>query len=68
MPGNDKMVANISRGQSVQITGFGIFEPRKRAARKARNPRTGEEMKLEAPWPDDFTCALEELQRFTVDV
>jgi len=33
-----------------------------------QHPRTDEQMKLEAPWPDDFTGALEELQRFTVDV
>jgi len=31
----------LSRGQSVQITGFGTFEVRDRAARKARNPQTG---------------------------
>jgi len=38
----------LSRGQSVQITGFGTFEPRHRAARKARNPQTGEEIDVPA--------------------
>lgn len=38
----------LSRGQSVQITGFGTFEARKRAARKARNPQTGEEIDVAA--------------------
>jgi len=28
-----------------------------------QHPRTGEPMKLSAPWPDDFTCTLEELKR-----
>jgi DNA-binding protein HU-beta len=38
----------LSRGQSVQITGFGTFDTRKRAGRKARNPRTGEEIHVPA--------------------
>ncbi len=38
----------LSRGQSVQITGFGTFDTRKRAGRKARNPRTGEEVHVPA--------------------
>lgn len=32
----------LKRGEKVQITGFGSFEARKRGARTARNPRTGE--------------------------
>ena len=38
----------LGRGQSVQITGFGTFEARKRAARKARNPQTGAEIDVPA--------------------
>lgn len=38
----------LRRGQKVQITGFGSFEPRKRAARTARNPRTGETIMVAA--------------------
>ncbi len=38
----------LSRGKSVQITGFGTFERRHRAARKARNPQTGEEIDVPA--------------------
>ncbi|MFC0361524.1 HU family DNA-binding protein, partial [Enterococcus canintestini] len=33
---------------SVQIMGFGTFETRKRAARKGRNPQTGEEIEIPA--------------------
>lgn len=33
----------ILQGEKVQLVGFGIFEPKTIAARKARNPRTGEE-------------------------
>lgn len=32
----------------VQLVGFGSFETRKRAARKGRNPRTKEEIKIPA--------------------
>ena len=32
----------------VQLVGFGSFEVRKRAARKGRNPQTGEEIKIDA--------------------
>ena len=33
-----------------------------------QHPRTGEPMELSAPWPDDFTCTLEELKRLTKSV
>lgn len=38
----------LKKGERVQITGFGTFEVRKRAARKGRNPRTGETIKIKA--------------------
>lgn len=38
----------LRQGQKVQITGFGSFETRKRAARTARNPRTGETITVAA--------------------
>ncbi len=44
----DTIGTALSRGQSVQITGFGTFEARHRAARKARNPQTGEEIDVPA--------------------
>ena len=42
----DTIVRAVHRGDSVTITGFGVFEQRKRAARVARNPRTGETVKV----------------------
>jgi len=36
----------VTKGDKVSITGFGVFERRERAARTARNPRTGEPVKL----------------------
>lgn len=42
----DSIVRAVHRGDSVTITGFGVFEQRRRAARVARNPRTGETVKV----------------------
>jgi DNA-binding protein HU-beta len=36
----------VTKGDKVAITGFGVFEKRERAARTARNPRTGEAVKV----------------------
>ena len=36
----------VTMGDKVSITGFGVFEKRVRAARTARNPRTGESVKV----------------------
>ncbi|MGV1088917.1 MAG: HU family DNA-binding protein, partial [Mycobacterium sp.] len=40
------IVRAVHKGESVTITGFGVFERRRRAARVARNPRTGETVKV----------------------
>ena len=42
----DAIVRAVAKGESVTITGFGVFERRRRAARVARNPRTGETVKV----------------------
>jgi DNA-binding protein HU-beta len=42
----DTIYAEVSKGQRVVLTGFGIFEKRDRAARKARNPATGESVRV----------------------
>ena len=36
----------VTKGDKVAITGFGVFEKKVRAARTARNPRTGEAVKV----------------------
>ena len=38
----------LAKGERVQLVGFGTFEVRHRAARKGRNPQTGEEMRIPA--------------------
>ena len=48
----DAFVASVEgalkKGEKVQLVGFGTFEVRQRAARKGRNPRTKEEIKIPA--------------------
>ena len=39
---------SIIQGKKVAIVGFGRFEVKDRPARKARNPRTGEEIEIAA--------------------
>ena len=38
----------VKRGEKVTLPGFGTFERRARAARTARNPQTGEPIKIKA--------------------
>ena len=38
----------MANGEKVQLIGFGTFEAKNRPARVARNPRTGEEVKINA--------------------
>ncbi|KAF1076840.1 HU family DNA-binding protein [Halodesulfovibrio sp. MK-HDV] len=42
-------------GESVVFTGFGSFKVVERAARKGRNPRTGEEIEIAATKVVKFT-------------
>jgi len=44
----DEIAGALQRGEKVQLLGFGNFEVRERAARKGRNPQTGEEMDIPA--------------------
>ncbi len=45
----DGLIAKeLKRGGSVNLTGFGSFEVRKRAAREGRNPQTGATIKIKA--------------------
>ncbi len=43
----DKMAAALTQGSRIEIRGFGSFELRFRAPRKARNPKTGETVQTE---------------------
>ena len=44
----DVVTESLTKGDKVQLVGFGSFEVRKRAPRKGRNPQTKEEIKIPA--------------------
>lgn len=44
----EAITAALKAGEKVQIVGLGGFEVKERAARAARNPRTGEEIQIPA--------------------
>lgn len=43
----DTVMEALKNGDKVQLIGFGNFEVRERAARKGRNPQTGEEIEIQ---------------------
>ncbi|MEO8029589.1 MAG: HU family DNA-binding protein [Gemmatimonadota bacterium] len=42
------VAGELKKGGSVQVSGFGVFETRRRKERSGRDPRTGREIKLKA--------------------
>ena len=42
------ITASLAKDDKVQLVGFGTFMVKNRPARNARNPRTGEEIKISA--------------------
>ncbi len=51
----DNIKKALKKGQKVTLVGFGTFSVTKRKARKGRNPRTGEEIKIPATKAPKFT-------------
>ena len=43
----DSIVATLLREGRIELRNFGVFEVKRRKARKARNPRTGEPVNVE---------------------
>lgn len=50
----DAIVEALVDGQRVELRNFGVFEVKKRAARKARNPRTGAKVNV----PEKFVVTF----------
>jgi DNA-binding protein HU-beta len=51
------IVETMKKGEEVSIAGLGIFSVKQRAAREARNPRTGETIKVAAMKVPKFRAA-----------
>ncbi len=44
----DEITAALAQGDRVELRGFGAFSVKERGERQGRNPRTGENVKVEA--------------------
>ena len=53
----ESIVSTLKKGDEVSIAGLGIFSAKQRAARTARNPRTGESIKVAAMRVPKFRAA-----------
>lgn len=50
--------AELQRGGEISLSGFGKFHVSQRSARKGRNPRTGEPLKIKASKAPRFTAGV----------
>ena len=50
---------HLKKGERIRLTGLGILQVRKRAARMGRNPATGEAIKIKASKKIAFRAAKE---------
>lgn len=53
----EAIVKTLKKGDEVSIAGLGIFSVKTRAAREARNPRTGEAIKVPSMKVPKFRAA-----------
>jgi DNA-binding protein HU-beta len=53
----DSITNTLKKGEEVSIAGLGIFSVKTRAARTARNPRTGETVQVKAMKVPKFRAA-----------
>lgn len=53
----DAIITTLKKGEEVSIAGLGIFSVKQRAARMARNPKTGEAVKVAATKVPKFRAA-----------
>lgn len=53
----------LSEGNRVELRGFGAFSVKNRAARSARNPKTGEMVSVKEKWVPFFKTGKELRER-----
>lgn len=53
----ETMIKTLQKGEEVSIAGLGIFSVKPRAARTARNPKTGEAIQVKATKVPKFRAA-----------
>ncbi len=59
----DAIVDTLVEDKRIELRNFGVFEVKKRAARKARNPRTGEKVFVEEKYVVTFKPGKEMEER-----
>lgn len=52
----ETVTTTVAKGGEVAVMGFGTFRAQKRAARKGKNPQTGEALKIAATTVPKFTA------------
>lgn len=50
----EAIIETLVKEKRIELRNFGVFEVKKRAARKARNPRSGERVDVPAKWVVTF--------------
>ena len=50
----DSITSALSRGERVELRGFGAFGVKRRGARMGRNPKTGEAVQVDAKYTPHF--------------
>lgn len=59
----DAVAQTLKKGDTVALVGFGTFSVKERAARKGRNPKTGQEIDIAASRVPDFKAG-KQLKQF----
>jgi integration host factor subunit beta len=59
----DEITQALSRGDRVELRGFGAFSVKIRPARTGRNPRTGDKVAVEEKWVPFFKTGKELRER-----
>lgn len=55
----ERITKHLKKGEKLRLTGLGVLQVRKRAARMGRNPATGETIKIKASKKVAFRAAKE---------
>lgn len=63
----DEITDALSRGDRVELRGFGAFSVKHRPARTGRNPRTGESVQVEEKWVPYFKTGKDLRERLNED-
>lgn len=59
----DEITVALSRGDRVELRGFGAFSVKNRPARIGRNPRTGVKVEVDEKWVPFFKTGKELRER-----